>query len=174
MTFRQSLARYVRGLLLEETSPPAFSDPPTPSQESTPPTTTPSTRDRSNAISEAGLLTVVLETMERMNRENAQNTRELVIEILQGREIDPEILKAQAEAQSQPLRTSFDPPDYDAPGTDDLPGGIAAVFEREEQEADTVRQLRTQQEVLARQLDEARAMLTDPQGPGSELSSSMD
>jgi len=69
---------------------------------------------------------------------------------------------------------SFDPPDYDSPDLTDLPGGIQAIIGREENETHDVRLLRTEQEVLAQQLDEARSMLMDRQGPGSMLSSSTD
>lgn len=165
MTFRSSLARYLRGVL-EETSTQNGSDPLTSSPLSTPRTTTRSTRT-SPATLEAGALAVVMETMKEMQRESWKETRELVVTILQGRELDPSMIPTEAP---QPSRSSFDPPDYDAEGTEDLPGGIQAVFQRQEQEQNDVRLLRTEQEVLARQLDEARAAILDPQGPASELS----
>lgn len=164
MTLRASLARYVRGLL-EEPSTPTVSDPPTPSQGSSPPTSTPSTTTPSNGTSEAGLLAVVLETLERMQRDSMRETRELVVTILQGREIDPSLIPAE---EPPPSRMLFDPPDYDDPGTDDLPGGLQAVFEREESERETVRSLRDEQGILAQQLAQARAALGDPQGPAFE------
>lgn len=123
------------------------------------------------------MLGVVLETMREMQRENLREIRGMVMDILQGRPMDEtqlEAMRLAAAADSQPSRTPFDPPDYDRPETDDLPPGLQSVFAREEQEKDDVRQLRTEQEVLARQLDEARSALMDPQGIGSELSSSMD
>ena len=169
MTLRMSLARYVRGLL-EEPSIPTISDPPTSNPSSTPPTTTPST-PTSPATSEAGVLGVVLETMERMQRENLKEIRGMVSDILQGRETD---LAAAPPSLNQPSRMSYDPPDYDDPSMDDLPGGIQAIFEREENEIHDVRLLRTEQEVLAQQLDEARSMLKDPQGPAFAPSSSTD
>lgn len=171
MTFRTSLARYLRGVLDEST--PTTSSPPTPNPTSSPPTTTPS-MTTVPATSEAGLLATVLETMERMQRENLKEIRALVIDLTQGREIDAATLEKMQEQSLPPERMQFDPPDYDAPGTEDLPGGIQAIFEREQIEQEEVRQLRTQQEVLARQLDEARAALTDPQGPASAIFSSAD
>ena len=161
MTMRASLARYVRGLL-EEPSTPTTSDPPTSSPLSIPPTTTPSTPTTS-ATSEAGLLQVVLETMERMQTQNLKEIRGMVSDILQGREAD--VSMTAPSPSLPPSMMPFDPPDYDSPGTEDLPGGIQAVFERQDQEQHDVRLLRTEQEVLAQQLDEARAALMDPQGP---------
>lgn len=163
MTLRTSLARYVRGLLSEEPSTPNASSPPTQSPLSTPPTTTPSTPVTSPAISEAGLLQVVLETMERMNRENLREMRELTISILQGRDSDQPPTSDSTVPQN--LREPYDPPDYDDPGTEDLPGGIQSIFERERQEQNDFRHLRTEREVLAAQLEESRAMISDPQGP---------
>jgi hypothetical protein len=161
MSFRTSLARYVKGLL-EEPSTPTISDPPTSNPLSTPPTTTPSTPTTSGT-SEAGLLQVVLETMERMQRENLREIRGMVSDILQGRE--SLTTSTVSLANQAPSMMPFDPPDYDSPGTEDLPGGIQAVFERQDQEQHDVRLLRTEQEVLAYQLEEARAMIQDPQGP---------
>jgi len=171
MTFRSSLARYLRGVL-EEPLIQTTSNPPTSSPLSTPPTTTPSTTT-SPVTLEAGVLGVVLETMERMQRENLREIRGMVSDILQGRETDA------AVAQTMPMdpsasMMSFDPPDYDSPDLTDLPGGIQAIIGREEQETHDVRLLRTEQEVLAGQLEEARATLMDRQGPGSMLSSSTD
>ena len=171
MTLRTSLARYVRGLL-EEPSTPTTSPPPTSSPSSTPPTTTPSTTT-SPVTSEAGVLGVVLETMERMQRENLREIRGMVSDILQGRENGGGPNSAPS-SPDQPLSLPFDPPDYDAPGVEDLPGGIQGVFAREEDETTTVRQVRTEQEVLAQQLDLARTALVDPQGPAFESSSSTD
>jgi hypothetical protein len=161
MTLRQSLARYVKGLL-EEPSTPTTSRPPTSSPLSTPPTTTPSTTT-SPVTSEAGVMQVVLETMERMQTQNLREIRGMVTDILQGRENDPGPMISRP-AQVEPLMP-FDPPNYDDPSLEDLPGGIQAVFERQEQEQHDVRRLRTEQEVLAYQLEEARGALMDPQGP---------
>jgi hypothetical protein len=107
---------------------------------------------------------VVLETMERMQRENLREIRGMVTDILQGRETEPSA--SLTVPLPSPSMTPFDPPDYDSPSLEDLPGGIQAVFERQDQEQHDVRLLRTEQEVLAQQLDEARAALMDPQGPG--------
>jgi hypothetical protein len=106
---------------------------------------------------------VVLETMERMQRENLREIRGMVSDILQGREVDSSPLPLTPSLP--PSMMPFDPPDYDDPGTEDLPPGIQGVFRREDQEMIDVRHLRTEQEVLANQLAEARAMLMDPQGP---------
>lgn len=165
MTFRTSLARYVKGLL-EET--PTISDPPTKSPTSIPPTTTPST---TTATSEA-VLTVILETMERMQRENLREIRGMVTDILQGREIDQRTLERMQNQSVPPETLPFDPPDYDDPSND--PDWMTALSERDERERDEARSLRTEQEVLARQLDEARAALSDPQGVGSVPFSSKD
>lgn len=169
MTFRASLARYLKGVL-EETSPPTSSPPPPPNPASTPTTTTESTT--TSAISEAGTLAVVLETLARMQTEQLRETREMVLSILQGRPMDPEQMAARPEPQ--PLRTPYDPPDYDHPGIEDLPGALQSVFEREDQEQHTLRTLRTEREVLSQQLDQARAALQDPQGPASGLFLSTD
>ena len=161
MTFRTSLARYVQGLLSEETSTPNGSHPPTQSPESIPPTTTADTKS-TPATLEAGLLGVVLQTMKEMQSENLREIRGMVSDILQGREITGTLPPT---SETQPSRMSYDPPDYDDPGVEDLSGGIQAILEREQQEQQDVRLLRTEQEVLAHQLDEARAALMDPQGP---------
>ena len=131
---------------------------------------TPST-PTSPVTSEAAVLGVVLETMERMQRESLREIRGMVSDILQGREVDS---SQPPPTPSPPLKMSFDPPDYDSPGTEDLPGGIQAIFEREENEIHDVRLLRTEQEVLAQQLDQARAQLMDPQGPAFVPSSLTD
>jgi hypothetical protein len=168
---RQSLARYLRGVLEEST--PTTSFPPPPSPESTPPTTTTSTTP---AISEAGTLAVVLETMRSMQEQNLRELRGMVMDILQGRPMSEAQIAAMAAAQPdpQPLRTPFDPPDYDHPGIEDLPGHLQSVFEREAGEQDTLRTLRTEREVLSMQLDQARAALADPQGPAFDPSWSTD
>lgn len=173
MTLRASLARYVRGLLSED--PPTLngSSHPPPSPESTPPTTTTSTTP---AMSEAGTLAVVLETMRAMQEQNLREIRGIVTDILQGRPMDEAQMAAMKAAapEPQPSRTPFDPPDYDNPGIEDLPGAIQAVFTREEDEQNTLRSLRTEREVLSMQLDQARAALRDPQGPDSDTSWSTD
>jgi len=171
MSLRTSLARYVRGLL-DEPSTPTTSGPPTSSPTSTPPTTTPPTTT-TPVTSEAGVLGVVLETMERMQRENLREIRGMVTDILQGREqeVGPSSVTAVNPSASM---MSFDPPDYDSPDLTDLPGGIQAIIGREEQETHDVRLLRTEQEVLSAQLDAARAQLMDPQGPAFVPSSSTD
>lgn len=168
MTLRQSLSRYVRGLL-EEPPTPRASDPPTPNPESTRPTTT--TSSRTNGTSEAGLLTVVLETLERMQKDQQRETRELVLSILQGRPIlEGGDQSSAPSSEQQPSKTPYDPVDYDSTDLTDLPTGIQGIFEREEQERTDLRHLRTEQEVLAAQLHEARQMVMDRQGPDFELS----
>jgi hypothetical protein len=121
------------------------------------------------------MLSVVLTTMREMQSEQLREMREMVLSILQGRPMDEAQLEAirSMQPEPQPSRMPYDPPDYDAPGTDDLPPGLQAVFQREEVEQDAVRLLRTEQEVLAQQLDEARAAILDPQGPVSDPSSLM-
>ena len=165
MTFRAGLARYLRGLLDEPI--PTTDAPPTPNPLSTPPTTTPSTTTPP-AISEAGVLAVVMQTMKEMQSENLREIRGMVSDILQGRETTTD--SSPPPMVPQPSSMPFDPPDYDSPGVEDLPGGIQGVFAREEEETTTVRQLRTEQEVLAQQLDLARTALVDPQGPAFESS----
>lgn len=146
MTLRATLAKYLTTLLAESSN----GHHPTPSPESIPPITTPSTRDDTTA-----LVTTILESVAQMQERSQREMRALVIEILQGREMSPD----QREALTQPLRDSFDPPDYDSPDTTDLPSGIQAIFEREQNEADELRQLRTEQEVLAQQRAEMRTQL---------------
>lgn len=127
-------------------------------------------------MSEAGTLAVVLETMRSMQEQNMRETRELVLSILQGRPMDEAQVAAMKAAapEPQPSRTPFDPPDYDHPGIEDLPGSLQAVFTREEDEQNTLRSLRTEREVLSMQLDQARMALRDPQGPDSDTSWSTD
>jgi hypothetical protein len=137
-----------------------------------PPTTTPPTTT-TPVTSEAAVLGVVLETMERMQRENLREIRGMVSDILQGREMTGTSMGSSPLPQVS-LSVPFDPPDYDSPDLTDLPGGIQAIIGREEQETHDVRLLRTEQEVLNSQLEASRAMLTDLQGPGSVLSSSTD
>jgi hypothetical protein len=103
------------------------------------------------------------EMMMTMIRESQRETRELVLSILQGR---PSNGSTTQEAATQELTQMLIPPNYDDDSIP-LPGGIQAVFEREEMEQEDLRRLRTEQENLARQLEEARLNLTDPQGPGS-------
>ena len=171
MTIRQSLARYVRGLLSEETSTPPSSDPPTPSPESIPTTTTPNTRTTPAVISEEGSLTSVMSIMRDMQRENLQEIRGMVMDILQGRPMDQSQPTTETMfGEKPPLRDSYDPPDYDSTDTSDLPEGIQSIFERHEQERQDLRHLRTEREVLSAQLDEARAMVMDPQGPAFDIS----
>lgn len=140
---------------------------PTPSPTSIPPTSMPSTPTETGGSEAVAMLQIVLATMERMQERTQRETRELVVTILQGRELTPQ----EREELIQPSRTSFDPPDYDDPGTEDLPSGIQAVFEREQAEQDEVRSLRTEQEILARQRAEAREQLANLESPiGSEVS----
>lgn len=172
MTLRASLARYLSGLL-EEISPPTSSRPPPPNLESTPLTTTKTTT--TPGISEAGTLAVVLETMRAMQEQNLREIRGMVTDILQGRPMtEVEAQAAVRQVDPQPSRTPFDPPDYDNPGIEDLPGSLQSVFEREAGEQDAIRLLRTEREVLSHQLDLARAALVDPQGPASGLFLSTD
>jgi hypothetical protein len=156
MTIRASLARYVRGLL---------ADPPTPSPSSTRPTTTTSTSP--NGISEAAVYQAMMEQMMKMHLEQIKEMRELVLSILQGR---PMSETPSTTSSARPSTAPFDPPDYDNPGTEDLPPGIQSIFAREDQEQVDLRHLRTEREVLDAQLEEARAAIMDPQGPAFENS----
>jgi hypothetical protein len=167
----------VRGLLEEPQTPPT-SDRPTPSPESSPPTTTPSSRTTPPETWEAGLLAAVLTTMREMQSEQLREMREMVLSILQGRPMtDQEIaaVKAGAQAAEQPSKMPFDPPDYDSQDISDLPGGIQEVFHREDQEVTDLRHLQTEHDVLARQREQARVALgMDRQGPASTPSSLTD
>jgi hypothetical protein len=122
------------------------------------------------ATLEAGVLTVFMETVKEMQKEQMKETRELVLSILQGRPITDLNGGAPSSApssQPDPSREPYDPPDYDSPDMGDLPIGIQSIFSREDQETTDLRHLRTEREVLDAQLAEARAALLDPQGPVS-------
>jgi hypothetical protein len=127
------------------------------------------------AASEAGLLAVVLQTMREMQSEQLRETREMVLSILQGRPMETSSGQTNGSGEDRPpLKEPYDPPDYDSDDLTDLPEGIQSIFDRERQEVTDLRHLRTEREVLAAQLDEARAMLMDPQGPVSDPSYSTD
>lgn len=72
-------------------------------------------------------------------------------------------------------RSKFDPPDYDAPGNEDLTPGIAGVFERQDQEEIEWRTSVPEGELYRQQLERLRQNAgMDPQGPSSEASFSKD
>ena len=117
------------------------------------------------------MLGVVIDKMAQMQADNLKEIRGMVMDILQGRETAGRALSE--EEQVSASRTPFDPPDYDAPGTEDLPGGLAAVFERHETEDIEYRTSMSESELLSQQLERARqAAGMDPQGPTSEPISS--
>lgn len=112
------------------------------------------------------MLAQVLDRMATMQQENLREVRGMVMDILQGREhTGPTPEPAEQEQLS---RTRFDPPDYDAPGTEDLPEGIAGVWDRHETEDIQFQSSKSPGELLNEQLERARtAAGLDPQGPGS-------
>lgn len=163
MTFRAAFRRYLTELLNDA---PAPADRPTPNQESTIPTTTPSTNGTppSELTTLANLMTTTLASLERMQANHEREMRETVISILQGRPMDqsamtppdPEAVAAQMELL---------PPNYDDDSMP-LPGGIQSVLAREEDESEQMRQLLTERGRLEAQLAEAESrLLSDPQGP---------
>jgi hypothetical protein len=100
--------------------------------------------------------------MATMQRETMETMRGMVMDILQGRE-QPPLTEAD---QALVSRTPFDPPDYDAPGTEDLPPGIQGIFHRQDQEDVEFRTSHSEPELLRNQLERARAAAgMDPQGP---------
>jgi hypothetical protein len=115
----------------------------------------------------------MMEQMMKMHLEQIKEMRELVLSILQGRpmsETPSSTPSTTSSASPDPSTAPFDPPDYDNPGTEDLPPGIQSIFAREDQEQVDLRHLRTEREVLDAQLEEARAAIMDPQGPAFENS----
>jgi hypothetical protein len=113
------------------------------------------------------MLDVVMTRMAQMMEQSQRETRELVVTILQGRDQTPE----EREALTQPLSNSFDPPDYDDPSMEGLPGGIQAVFEREQSEIDELRRLQTEHDILEQQRAHARAALDDQDRQGDSANS---
>lgn len=106
--------------------------------------------------------------MATMQRETMETMRGMVMDILQGRE-QPPLTEADQVSVS---RTRWDPPDYDAPGTDDLPPGIQGIFHRQDQEDVEFRTSHSEPELLRSQLERARAAAgMDPQGPNAATSS---
>jgi len=134
-------------------------------------TTTPSTppppaTSQSDSQSLASVLTTVMTTMERMQRESQKETKDLVLSILQGRQ-----QTTSGPPDEQLLIEQLRPPNYDSDTEMPLPTGIQAIFEREESEAEELRQLNTERDVLSSQLRNARLrVIADPQGPGSMTS----
>lgn len=112
------------------------------------------------------MLAQVLDRMATMQQENLREVRGMVMDILQGREYSGPTPEPADQEQIQ--RTRFDPPDYDAPGTEDLPQGLAGVWDRHEQEEIQFATSRSPGELLNDQLERARqAAGLDLQGPTS-------
>jgi hypothetical protein len=138
-------------------------DRPPPSPTSMSSTTTPSTNHTA-----PDPLVQVMEMVVKMNQDSARETRELVLSILQGRP------SSDSQSHNGVLHS---PETLPIPNYDDesipLPSGIMGVFSREEEEAEELRQLQTEQQRLKDQLRDARMamLLKDPQGPDSMTSS---
>ena len=117
----------------------------------------------------------MLGTLAEMQRENLREVRGMVMDILQGREYSgPGEDRGQGstseeiEEEVRARRSRFDPPDYDAPGTEDLPEGIAGVWDRHDMEDIHFTSSKSPGELLNEQLERSRtAAGLDPQGPGS-------
>jgi hypothetical protein len=113
----------------------------------------------------------MMELFAAMQKETMETMRGMVMDILQGREQPP----LSDEDQALVSRTPFDPPDYDAAGTDDLPTGIQGIFARESMEEAEFRTSHSEPELLRSQLERARAVAgMDPQGPSAGPSFSAD
>lgn len=156
MTFRTALARYLRTLLDEPEPSPDVRQP----QSHLWTTSTPTPSTSNGADPQVAMMKMMTE----MFRESQRETRELVLSILQGRPSNSNGFTSTDLPTSESTAT-IPMPNYD---DDSIPlsGGIQAVFEREQAEEDAVRRLRTEQQNLAHQLEEARArVMTDPQGP---------
>ncbi|MGA9527156.1 MAG: hypothetical protein WBS24_03460 [Terriglobales bacterium] len=126
-----------------------------------------------SSSAELAMLERVMTTMAQMQQENLREVRGMVMDILQGREIpmtssNGTSVTEELEEAVRLRNSKFDPPDYDAPGTEDLPEGIAGVWERHDQEEIEFRTSKSPGELLSEQLERARtAAGLDPQGPGS-------
>lgn len=115
-----------------------------------------------------------LTTLAESQRENLREVRGMVMDILQGREYSGPPLPggpATSEAleeEIQARKSRFDPPDYDAPGTEDLPEGLRGVWDRHDLEDIQFTSSKSPGELLNEQLARARSQAgLDPQGPGS-------
>jgi hypothetical protein len=165
VTFKTWLGRQLRELLNEPPDPPP--PPPMSNPESIPSSPIPNTRVSQPTSAEPDMLVRLVEMMSASQRETMREVRGMVMDILQGRERPP----LSEEEQLLASRTPFDPPNYDSPGTEDLPEGIAAVFNREEQETIDYRSSHSERELLNDQLERARAIAgLNPQGPAAEPS----
>ncbi len=112
------------------------------------------------------MLERILDRMATMQQDNLREVRGMVMDILQGREYTGPT--TEPADQEQVSRTRFDPPDYDAPGTEGLPEGIAGVWDRHETEDIHMSTSMSPGELLNAQLERARqAAGLDPQGPTS-------
>jgi hypothetical protein len=169
VTFRAWLGRTIRELAAVPETPPPAPEPSSP--ESTPSSPTPSSRTSEPTSAEAAMLPLFMATMRDMQTEMMKEMRGMVMDILQGRERPPLSEEEQVVAE----RTRFDPPDFDAPGTEDLPAGIAGVFERQDQEEIEFRTSVPEGELYRQQLERLRQNAgMDPQGPSSAPTFSKD
>ena len=173
MTFRASLARYLRGVLEEPSTPTTLSHP-MPNPESTPTTTTPSTT--TSGISEVGTLAVVLETMRTMQEQNLREIRGMVMDILQGRALTPEEYGGGAPSGATTLADAVRPAGLRQPGDRGSAGEPPSSVREENSEQDQLRQIADGARGFVRlQLDSGQGSgLVDPQGPASGLFLSTD
>ena len=112
----------------------------------------------------ATMMTTTLATIKEMQATHERETRELVISILQGRPMDPTMVTP-PDPEAIAAQKALDMPNYDDDSMP-LPGGIQAVLAREEDEAEQLRLLLTEQARLEQQLAEAQSrLMSDPQGP---------
>jgi hypothetical protein len=171
VTFRIWLRRQILALLAEPPeSPPA---PPTSNREWIPSNLTQNGKISAPSSADPDTLERILGTMAQMQADNLREVRGMVMDILQGREM-PAVSSngtAATEELEEAIRaraSKFDPPNYDAPGTEDLPEGIAGVWDRHDQEDIQFQSSKSPGELLNEQLERARrAANLDPQGPGS-------
>jgi hypothetical protein len=161
VTFRSWLGKQIRELAAEPEIPVA---PPTPSPESPPSSPTLNGRTTPATSEEPAVSLQLVQMLGEMQKETMREVRQMVVDILQGREQPP----LSEQDQASVSRTRFDPPDYDAPGTDDLPLGIQGIFHRQDMEEVEFRTSHSEPELLRNQLERARAVAgMDPQGPSA-------
>ncbi len=161
MTFRTWLRSQLLDLLQEPETPAV---PPTPNPESPP--SSPILNGRTTPVTsvEPAVSLQLVQMLAQMQAETMKEMRQMVIEILQGRERPP----MSEEEQASVSRTRFDPPDYDAVGVEDLPPGIQGIFHREDREEIEFRTSHSEPELLRNQLERARSAAgMDPQGPSA-------
>lgn len=168
MTFRAWLGKQIRELAAD----PTTASPPSPQSSSpglSPSSPTLNGKGSVSSSADLAMLERVLDRMATMQQENLREVRGMVMDILQGREYTgPPADPLSEEVQEQLSRTRFDPPNYDAPGTEDLPEGLAAVWARHDEEDIHFQTSKSPGELLNEQLERARrAAGMDPQGPAS-------